>query len=195
MHKNIIKTWPLAISAALMAVTLQAKPAKERDLGAEFDQPVEINAKAHAGKPHEGLRGKMDPGRNLLRFADRLNLSDEQEVQILKLSQQFKNDMDANVQSSKGARETLKEMRENKAFDEDTFREAMAVIQPSMIEGMVIHAKYMESLGEVLTEEQQAQVEEMRSKLKERGERRHEAREDRIEKWKKRGEVHGQRGL
>lgn len=195
MKKYINKTLNLTLIAVFAVASLNAQPVAEAEDGPVCDQPFEFRGKPHKGDFHRNAAQKLDPGHRLLNLSARLELSDEQELQILKLSQNFRSEMDRNRESAKSAHETLKNMRENKAFDEDTFREAMAVIQPTMLEGMVLRAKYMEELGKVLTEDQKAEVEAMKAKLKQRGKRFFEGSDDRVERWRKHRGQYDQAGL
>jgi len=166
MKIYIIKTLPIGLIAVLACTTaLNA----EIDEGPLPDQPPprEFFQPDSAMKHHRDMRQKMDPGRRLLKIADKLELSDDQEAQILRLSQSFRKEMDANFASTETSRETLHDMRKSKSFDEDTFRKAMQSVQPAMVEGMVIRAKYETALHDVLTQEQNAKLESMKEKFKE----------------------------
>ncbi len=170
MKFNIIKTLPVSLIAVLAcASTLRAEPEDQNDPLMDPAPAPGLFGPGFPGKQHPGeMREKMDPGRHLLRIADRLDLTDEQEMQILKLSQQFRKDMDANLASTQEARKTLRQMRENQSFDEDTFRKTLNALQPSMVEGMVLHAKYKDAIGEILTDEQKAKFDEMKGQFKDR---------------------------
>ena len=121
------------------------------------------------GKQDGKMHRKMDPGRHLLRIADRLELSDDQEIAILKTSQNFKKQMKANRESAKEVKESLREMRQSKSFDEDAFRKSMEALQPTMIDGMVMRAKYKQALSEILTDEQNTKLEELKKNFIKRG--------------------------
>ncbi len=175
MKNNIIKVLPIGLVVALAnMVSLQANTVEEATLDAPKAPEMRQHGMHgdHEGMMHEKQDGKMhqkmDPGRHLLRIADRLELSDDQEIEILKTSQHFKKQMQANRESSKEVRESLREMRQSKSFDEDAFRKSMEALQPTLIDGMVLHAKYKDALAEILTDEQKSKLDRLKKHLKKR---------------------------
>jgi protein CpxP len=164
MNKRLLKLSAIIIATATAAVALNAQPGF---MGREN------------GKGHEGPFGfhmehgpKGDMGRHLLRMSEKLDLTDQQEVQILELSQDFRSKMEAHLASAKPLRDEMKALRESESFDENAIRDAIAKAQPVMTEGILLRAKYRSDLAKVLTTEQKEQIAKFREKLEDRFENR-----------------------
>ena len=116
---------------------------------------------------HEG-GFRMDPGMHLIQMGGKLDLTDEQESQILKLSQKFRADIKANHEKGEAIREKMDELRDSETFDETAIRSTMQEAYPVMIDGMVLHAKYKSELGKILTDKQKEELKTLREKMKKR---------------------------
>jgi len=111
---------------------------------------------------------KQDMGLRLLKNSDKLGLSDEQEAQILELSQQFRTKIEAHQELMQPLLEQGKAMRQQEGFDEDAVRAHMEQVMPLMIDGRILRGQYRADIGEVLTDEQKAKVKAAREKSRER---------------------------
>ena len=116
---------------------------------------------------HKGGFG-MDPGMHLIQMGRKLDLTDEQESQILKLSQNFRAEIKANREKGEATRAKMTELRNSETFDEDAIRSTMQEAYPVMIDGMVLRAKYKSDLSKVLTDEQREEIKDLRKKMKKR---------------------------
>lgn len=115
------------------------------------------------GRQHGSGFGR-DMGLHLIRMGKHLDLTDEQETQILELSQQFRADISANRDTCRVAHDKLFELRESETFDEAAIRAAMKEAYPGMVEGMILRAKYRDELGKILTEDQKEEMENFRDR-------------------------------
>jgi len=121
--------------------------------------------------PGGGPHAMHDPGMRLLQMSQRLDLTAEQESQILELSQAYRADREAHRKEGKSIREQMQALRESDSFDETELRSALEKAQPHHIEGIVMHAKYRNELNQILTDEQKTQIDSFKSRMKDRFER------------------------
>jgi Spy/CpxP family protein refolding chaperone len=109
------------------------------------------------GPGGRGGRGGPGPRDGLGPLARDLNLSDEQQAQVKKISDSF-------AESTKSLHEQLRTLHESEGdpfsgtFDEAAVRAAAEARAKIDVELQVAHAKMMSQIGAVLTTEQKAQL-------------------------------------
>ncbi len=162
-NKSVRKVAALVACFAILSTSfslLSAKPGEQRGEG--FGP-----GKSKMGQHQRGHRGgqRMDPGLRLIQMGEKLGLTTEQEEQILALSQDFRAEMKTNREGAKATREKMKALRESETFDETALRAVLEEGHAHKVESMVAGAKYREAISEVLTEEQNAQIEEAKEKI------------------------------
>lgn len=151
----------IGLLAATPAMAMRGGPGNE-GRGPEFrGHPSAFHGNACFEKRRMG-----DPGLHLIQMGKRLELTSAQEMKILKLSQKFRAEIQANRETAKPVHEKLKALRDSKTFDEKAMRSALNEVQPLKVEGMILHAKYRDEIRKILTEEQQAEIEKCHEKGK-----------------------------
>ncbi len=113
-------------------------------------------------------RGKGDMGLRILAHSDKLDLTEEQEAQILELSQEHRAKIDAHRDKMKPLREEGKALREADGFDEAAVRAHMEKAMPLMIEGRILQGNYKNAISEVLTDDQKAKIKKAHEGMRQR---------------------------
>ncbi|MCJ8272866.1 MAG: Spy/CpxP family protein refolding chaperone [Psychrosphaera sp.] len=125
---------------------------------------------------HSAERGHGGNGQHhmMKRMFSKLDLSEEQQTAIKDLKEQMHADMQTlrAARSEEGQRsdfrDQMKAITQAETFDEDAFRELLAVKQAKKIEAGVMKAKMKNGVWNILNTEQQAKMTEM---IQSRGER------------------------
>lgn len=124
-------------------------------------------AKALANEHHE-FRGGPGMMRVMSMLAE-LDLTAEQKTQIKTLRQDTKSTMQANKQGHFDFREQMQQLVRSEHFDETAVRALIASKQALRMEMGLMHAKMRNGIWNILTEEQQALMVELKAQ---RGHRR-----------------------
>lgn len=162
MKLNHMKWLPITLLIAALSAATQVNAQSFGNGGPRMDRPDTCvpGGGRGLGQRQEKRGGMRDPGMHLLRISGALALSDAQESTILELSQQFRKDLEAHRTAMDAAMQTLREVRESDGFDEAALREALDVLHPVRVEGMVLRESYRHALDDLLTEVQKAKLEE-----------------------------------
>jgi Spy/CpxP family protein refolding chaperone len=167
MKNSTRSIWKIGRVVALGLMIATPAMAMPWGHGEDFDRGDHGRMGAPFGM-HRGSGFDGDMGLHLIQMGKRLELTDEQETKILELSQKFRADIEANRETCKVAHEKLSALRKSKTFDEAAIRAAMEDAYPSMVEGVILHAKYRDEIGKILTDEQKEKMETFRDRMHKR---------------------------
>ncbi|MEE4378135.1 MAG: Spy/CpxP family protein refolding chaperone [Candidatus Competibacteraceae bacterium] len=131
----------LIVSSLGLAATVSAKPGGDRDCG----------------------RGGQQ-GFNVERIADKLDLNDEQRVQIAAVVDKSSQQMASLRDQMKANREQLRELSQQSPFDETAVRNVADTQGDLKANMIVLRAQQRAEINAILTDEQRAQWEEKRGK-------------------------------
>ncbi|NQZ07244.1 MAG: Spy/CpxP family protein refolding chaperone [Algicola sp.] len=133
---------------------------------------AEGDRSAERHSDHSSERGHGGNGQHhmMKRMFSKLDLSEDQQTAIRDLKEQMHADMVALRGDSERSdfRDQMKTIVQAETFDEDAFRELLAVKQAKKIEVGVMKAKMKNGVWNILNTEQQAKMTEM---MESRGER------------------------
>lgn len=160
---NIRTIGQLMILGILIASPLAANPwgrGGDNDCG-------EHRLMAPHGKHFDGEH-RGDMGLRLIQMGKRLDLTDEQETQILELSQKYRAEIRENQNACEANRKKMASLHNSDTFDEAALRSAMDEAYPAMVDRVVLHAKYRSELGKILTDDQKGKLKNLRDRMHKR---------------------------
>ena len=134
----------------------------------------------HGGKSHHA---RAERGDMLQKARQRLDLSEEQKTSVKALFESNREAMQADRQTLREAREALRLETQSETFDEAAIRQLSARVHDTETDMAVARASLHNQVMQLLTEEQQAELNEMRAERQDRmkdrrDERRHNPRCD-----------------
>jgi len=136
-------------------------------------------------QPGQGRHGfDRGPGHKVAHLFEALDLTEAQKEQVHELFSERREEGKAAREALRTARMSLKEAIHGESLDEGAIRSAAAQVASLEADQAVARAETFQAVRQILTPEQQAQLEEMKTK---RMERRSERRERRRERGDRRG--------
>ena len=140
--------------------------------------PAALLAAPHG--PAHGFGGGFGPGAGgpfargffAEKIADRLDLSDDQRVEIRTIFESYREEADGLGETMRVARQGLREQIQSDLFDETAIREAADLVAAVEADLAVLRAKIHSDVGQVLTPEQLAEAKAMRERMQEFAEER-----------------------
>lgn len=132
---------------------------------------IAVAATGH-GEHH---RGKHDPAAMMQKMAERLELSEQQTEQVRAVMNEVHPRMQAAHANLRQSRAALQELSTAAAFDATAIRAAADAHGAALADMMVLRAEMRHRIGQELTEEQRARMEEMHGKHGKKGDHRKHA--------------------
>lgn len=170
--KNWIKIAPIAVLLAGISIPLFAA---HHGGDAETETKIEKKErgkfqKMKARKGAKSPRGnkRLDPGLMLIQRGQALELTAEQENQILAASQTFREETSGLRDEAKAVREKMKAFKDAGEYNEDELVALLDEMHPIKVKGAVAMASYRSTLGDILTAEQQEKIEAAKERMKNR---------------------------
>ena len=168
-------TW--RIGQLIVLGILIASPLAANPWGRGGDNDCRDHRPAPHGK-HFGGEPGGDMGMHLIQMGKKLDLTDEQETQILELSQKYRAEFRDNRELCEAAHKKMAELRDSDTFDEAAIRAAMEEAYPAMVERAILHAKYRSELDSILTDDQKAKLKDFHDRMHKRIKNQKEGRGD-----------------
>ncbi len=149
MKKSLI----LLASTIALATSIVSTPGFARGFGGQAGQ----GGQQFGGRPSSGGENQR-----LLRLASVLNLTDEQVAEIEAIQEAQKEPSETIREETKSARQLLRDLLEAGAYDEAEVAALADVIGDLVAQRVVLESKARFDISQVLTAEQNAQLEDLR---------------------------------
>jgi Spy/CpxP family protein refolding chaperone len=160
-HRMFSRTLAFAMILCSASAGLHALPGRSCS---EDSKPGEQH-QFHNGHGARGLHERQNPVMKLLERSEHLQLSEEQELSLIRLSRSHRQERDAHRQSMKEAMKALENAAELRPFDEAAYRKVIESVQPVFVEGMLLRARHRSAIESVLNEDQLSKLKEIKGRF------------------------------
>ena len=117
---------------------------------------------------HHGPGGDF-PVRRFMRMAKALDMTDDQQAQVKNVLRGHQAEIEAQITSSRAARQALHAAIVAQPFDEATIRARAADVGKAEADGAVLFAKIRNEMDPIQTPDQKTKIQTVKSRMRQRG--------------------------
>lgn len=164
MKKSLI----VVATTAALAVSMVSTSSFARSFGGFSGRGMERQSFGQGGQQFRQRSGSNSENQRLHRLASVLNLTDEQIAEIEAIQEAKKEPVEAIKEGMKSARQSLRDLLQTGTYDEAEVATSAEVIGDLVAQRVILESRARFDISQVLTAEQNSQLEELRNAFRSR---------------------------